>query len=556
MRLSRPALGGGGSAVAWVVANAAVLLYLAGAYLRLEHAATAAVAEVERRAGGGSSGAYASGAAGELPLPGGASTDSALCSGADAPSVDAAGATAAMRGACPTAYANTTVCEDVGPACVSGDDITLYAERWQPDPSDGWWRRSVGPDALRKLDTLMYWASWGGANADGYNGNLLRFSTPKTGSVAKVWPAGRGAAPPVPFSTCTHPLALYWDFPENFYHTLASYALVWHAVRAGAISPDVSVALGLPQPYLTRGGGSDGSGDALPEYLTAPLGAVFRRTVAPLWGLAAQGQPGGGGTGAQGALTGRLGLPPVRCFARFTVCTVAGYSALPPRDFYAFLQEVQEGLAGRPRQYGAGTKADVPYAWPAAAKYVTGADGTLRVTLAVRSEGTRRVLNRDELVQLCAATTALTVGAGVTVPLSCRMHAFGGGFAADAAAMRETDVLVGVHGAGLTNLGFLRPGSTVVEVRPMGMAAADADRFYRPLARGSGCLKWWAVMLHERYQSPGSMQSSRRGNPSKYERDRDVLLPWEGLASALTSALGMSYEEWREREPRAATHVA
>jgi hypothetical protein len=125
------------------------------------------------------------------------------------------------------------------------------------------------------------------------------------------------------------------------------------------------------------------------------------------------------------------------------------------------------------------------------------------------------------------------------------MHAFGGGFAADAAAMRETDVLVGVHGAGLTNLGFLRPGSTVVEVRPGAFLASNADRFYRPLAQDSGVLKYWCMRLHGGMEAKGEMEAAQKGNPEKYERDRDVFVPWAPLREVLERVLSMSFDEWR-----------
>jgi hypothetical protein len=614
----------------WAVANGIVLLYLAQSRLRVQSrradvdalvrsAAAAAAAgdggDGSRLHGGapGGVGAIAAGSAAGSggwalpPIPGAATTDygtaggasssnagssssSSSCGPAGGPHADVWTATHVMKAACPTRYANTTLCQDLGPSCVQGDDVVLYDPGLQPSPGDGWYRRLV-PDVYRKLDGVMFWVAWGGSNADGWNGNLLRFENAR--GFTKAWPAGAGAAPPVPFSDCNTPLLLYWDFPENYYHTLASYATLWAAVRSGALSENLTVALGLPFPYLSAGA----SGGALPEYLTVPLRVMFKRGVVPLAHLAAHGQEDDAGgvttapvlpVGDTGALTeagappppppgvvtttaeraaqraaqsawgGRLGLPPVRCFARTPVCSVAGYSERPPAHFYEFMQAVKDELLGRARNYDANSPAIVPHAWPTGARYVTGPGGVLRVTLAMRKEGTRRVLNADELLAACKEAAVLRVprtpgggdgGAAATdeVPISCELWSFGqgGGMKGDVWKMHNTDVLVAVHGAGLTNLGFLRPGAIVVELRPGGFKAANADRFYRPLAVHSGALKFWCLRLHGGLQSPGPMEAAAEGNPEKYERDRDLLVPWETLADTLATLAGTPYDAWR-----------
>jgi hypothetical protein len=640
------------SAVVWPLVNAVLLGVVAHFALDNSYAAPAlptsrsTAAEDAFREGGGD-GAWsttlldlAAAAGGPAPsaAPGTAGADYTCdaAAGGAAPasspssSWDAAGLTASLQSSLPSAYLNdTTVCQQLGPTCVAeGGHLVLYAPELQP--ANGTYRHLDGKRlpvlaALRRVMHLVGWGGPGGGNPDVWNGNIRTFD----GETVHAWPAGPGAAPPVPFSDCTHPLALFWDFPENYWHTLAVYSAVWAAVaRHGALDGDVTLALGLPPTGVTH----------VQEYLYGPLlAAVTSGAVTTLGHLGAHGvtharavgaaapaaagagataKRAGGGGGSQPLDHRIVAVPPVRCFARFTACSVAGYHALPPPPMFDFMQAVKRALLARraapsaaaaaggveaaaaerqrqayaaalaemgppppPPAASAAKGAPAPSAappacvWPAGANYVTGPGGVLRVTLAMRKEGTRRVLNADELLAACKEAGRVALGdfsstsggsgaaaaaTAPTVPVACEAYRFGsgaGGMVDDALKMHNTDVLVAVHGAGLTNLGFLRPGAIVVELRPLGFDAANADRFYRPLARRSGCLKWWGVLLHEPYQQPGVMQAARRGNPSKYTRDRDLLVPWEGVAAAIGSAAGTSYDGWLEREARALTHV-
>lgn len=48
----------------------------------------------------------------------------------------------------------------------------------------------------------------------------------------------------------------------------------------------------------------------------------------------------------------------------------------------------------------------------------------------------------------------------------CRVHTFGRDLLLDVAVVQSTDVFVTLHGAGEVNALFLRPGSSLVELRP------------------------------------------------------------------------------------------
>ena len=454
--------------------------------------------------------------------------------------IDSDRATSIMMDQCPSRYQNTSVCEDLGPSCVAEDGtLILYDDKWQPDPADGWYRRLL-PEIYARMEKLMFWIAWGGSNADAWLGNLFWF-TNKQG-FTRAMPAGRGAVPPVPFSRCNTPVLFYWDFPENYYHTLASYATLWAAVRQGAVSADLLVALGLPLPsYIMSHGGQ------LPEYLTTPLEVVFTGGVTTLTHLARHGRAERNSDTTP--WDARVSLPSVRCFARTPVCSVAGYSDQPPKDMFAFMQAVKDHLLGRKRNYDASSPALRPFSWPPSSPhFVTSKEGVLRITLAMRSEGTRKVLNLQELLQQCkaAASIALTMdGKEASVPMACEQWAFGSrGMKSDAWKMDNTDVLVAVHGAGMTNLGFLRPGAIVIELRPGEFRASNADRFYKPLAISSGGLKFWCLRLHGALQIDGAMEKAHAGNPEKYERDKDLLVPWESLRDALAKVMALTYEQW------------
>ncbi|OSX76860.1 hypothetical protein BU14_0171s0009 [Porphyra umbilicalis] len=112
-------------------------------------------------------------------------------------------------------------------------------------------------------------------------------------------------------------------------------------------------------------------------------------------------------------------------------------------------------------------------AMTAAAAAAAAAPCTITVTLNSRA-GQRRL---TQTAQLGAAITALAAGHNhffapprVAVRVT-EAHFEGMPFAAQQAAMRATDVLVASHGAGLTNMVFLRPGSAVLEVYPFAYTA-------------------------------------------------------------------------------------
>lgn len=103
------------------------------------------------------------------------------------------------------------------------------------------------------------------------------------------------------------------------------------------------------------------------------------------------------------------------------------------------------------------------------------------VTFIDRREKRRLINQEQHLASLRDAlfntTTTTTTTAGIKVVDFAALS-----FEEQLRVVRETDVLVGVHGAGLTHGMFLRPGSAMVEILPGGLE----HRGFRNLARQMG----------------------------------------------------------------------
>ena len=384
---------------------------------------------------------------------------------------------------------------------------------------------------------------------------------------------------PLVFSFLPLPL----QFPDNVWHAMAAYTAVWHALRRGAIDDRATLAILLPHAMLSSR-----------EYLITPLQAVTRGTVTLLSRLAGDAAAAAAnaeavqelGPGEQSSQPPPLGstadpddfdsepvgpfldeddddgdptveLPAQACYDSVSMCSIAGYHDRPPLGMFDFLQAVKDALLARPPNYDASSPRvrewELP---PPEHPFVTSPEGVLRVLFAFRETGSRRVLNAASVLESCRSSGGVDI-LGARVPIVCESYEFaraeGGGMAGDVAKMQATDVLVAVHGAGLTNMGFLRPGASVIEIRPATFDSSNADRFFRPLARDSGAIKWWGVLLPQPLLTPGAMEVARAGNSDKYGRDKDVRVPWGALAAAVSSVAGLSWPAWLAVEARAFT---
>ena len=164
--------------------------------------------------------------------------------------------------------------------------------------------------------------------------------------------------------------------------------------------------------------------------------------------------------------------------------------------------------------------------------HVQVSDAALRVLFDERVQRgmrSRQISNIHRLLQSCALE-------GPGLGIECTNHTFGvEGLAIDAAVVRAADVLVGMHGSGLTNGFFMRRGSALIEVRPYGFDSGWADLYYKePLERPRG----EAARLFYMNIAIGSPElcTPNQGfaiRPQFAAYAKHCVLPWDALKRAL-----------------------
>lgn len=152
-----------------------------------------------------------------------------------------------------------------------------------------------------------------------------------------------------------------------------------------------------------------------------------------------------------------------------------------------------------------------------------------------RTKFPRSLINIPDLLEQCARAEKRR---GTWLPgwrVRCVAFEFGAmGVAADVRAARAADVLVGTHGAGLTNSFYMRRGSSLVEVRPYGFEGAWPDGYFRALTSLEQAVHYWQV-------SSGDAALSVPPPPEKVSvwdaRDHAVRLPWRTLHELLQAII-------------------
>ena len=119
--------------------------------------------------------------------------------------------------------------------------------------------------------------------------------------------------------------------------------------------------------------------------------------------------------------------------------------------------------------------------------------------------------------------------------MRCSSHEFGAaGLAADVAAARSADVLVGTHGAGLMNAFFMRRGAALVEVRPYHFEGDWPDKYFRALTSLEQAVHYLQVSS----DSPELSIPEPSKDVSVWDaRDHAVRLPWHTLSEVLRVAM-------------------
>ena len=510
-----------------------------------------------------------------------AASDSDACSAQDGPRVDVAAATAVLRQATAAAYDNTTGCEDIGPACIVEGSILLFGSSHPPVVNGTF--APVDLPLLDRMSKMMFHETWRAGSADGsdaisgwasssnpdvWSGTLRHFDRNKP----IIMRAG-GSRSGLSFSTCTAPLLLWWDFPENFHHTMAAYAALWAAVASGAIDPRVTLSLALPWPpqigsntmrvpaasqHPTAGEIMHGPARRSSDFMYSVPSHIMDAAVTTLGFLGNDGQP------QRRTVGGAVVTSAERCFAHVPACTISTYARQPPLELWPFMQWLRDTLLSPPSIHRvpwrltnltalrAVGQSSLPREEPWLRDPIT---GNVRITIALRHGNDRTVVNAAALAAACNGSILhITVRhTRKIVPLrtQCQLYYWGSDLSADATHMRDTDVLVGMHGAGLTNAGFLRPGAVLIELRPSSFRASNADRYYRAFAAGTrGALRWWALLLYGSLELPSTREVGRTGNADTWARERSVRVPWRSLTVALQSVLALGEAEWAVEERR------
>ena len=151
-----------------------------------------------------------------------------------------------------------------------------------------------------------------------------------------------------------------------------------------------------------------------------------------------------------------------------------------------------------------------------------------------RTQFSRSLSNLWQLLQRCASRRERWAAGWHVV---CAAHEFGAaGLARDVRAARAADILVGTHGAGLSNAFFMRRGGALLEVRPYNFEGPWPDRYFRALTAVERAVHYYQV------SSGAAALSSPRppDNVSVWDaRDHAVRLPWRTLREVLQRVIAV-----------------
>ncbi|GIL80178.1 hypothetical protein Vretimale_12976 [Volvox reticuliferus] len=190
---------------------------------------------------------------------------------------------------------------------------------------------------------------------------------------------------------------------------------------------------------------------------------------------------------------------------------------------------------------------------------------TLRVVFISRtphqSTVGRTILNEAEMIQKCnSAEGADLPPTEWGVPYQkyfCFAHIFGENQLMDVWLMRQVDVILGMHGAGLTNSLYMKPGGSVIELRPFGFSGREswANRYARfktsSLRELPWSVFWYGVdTFNASLSEPGIFEKEDKPHFSKFRtikaRDRHVHLTWAALRNQLLNiaAVARTFERY------------
>ncbi|KAL4448094.1 hypothetical protein ABPG75_005313 [Micractinium tetrahymenae] len=341
------------------------------------------------------------------------------------------------------------------------------------------------------------------------------------------------------FDSSTVPLVLVAEWAENYGHTLGNSA-AWLQAHLHA----------TPSNWASRA--------ALVVH--TPLGLALPRHWQPLVGPLVPNSP----VQTFADFSARLPTEPwgsdgcSRCFADMLVC-----SADP---------EVQSTNVWQASQALVALNSPLPPS-PVEAAFA-GCDGDnscLRVLFLTRSPKPfmRQVLNINELLKECNSWTYTDPKTRQAFGATCSSYQPGTDLKTNMAAMRSADAIIGLHGASMVNAFFAKPGAAMMEVFVTGWTWQIHRLWLQQDAQAQ--LQWWALTDPATF-SPNELEESLLPHPRLYkggqgdakrERDRNVRVPWTGVArllqehASVQAAGGMSaYRARREAGQEPVHYVA
>eukprot|EP00884_Botryococcus_braunii_P013613 jgi/Botrbrau1/22252/Bobra.0138s0014.1 len=162
----------------------------------------------------------------------------------------------------------------------------------------------------------------------------------------------------------------------------------------------------------------------------------------------------------------------------------------------------------------------------------------------------RRIINMDAMLDECNSWTPLHLG----TQARCTSVQFErtDDWLTHFHVIRHTDILVGMHGAGLVNSFFLRRNAAFVEIFPCGIGGSPFfDSFREPhrieaaaigvslfIWNGSLCVPY-LPKPYEQENEDLNWSMGPSGIAGTRARDADVKLQWEGLKSAFDRILAI-----------------
>jgi len=297
-----------------------------------------------------------------------------------------------------------------------------------------------------------------------------------------------------------HAVVLYWDWEDNFAHTFYAVA------RMLTIYKDNNMLLNNTADVLIP---LTSEGAAVPSYVRRLLGILPHKEIMSV----------------QEAINNGAA-----CYDRMHFCSVD--STDPPSLNPVAIFEVGQLVKGKYLGVDTAISGD--------SLTLAASDGSLRpprefsrtnpLVVTIVNRPSRGILNAEELMAVCNNSTLAEY-------LSCNLHNFGAEWVTDLRIAHTTDVLIGQHGAALTNMLFLKPYSHVVEVRPCEYPAWLDGHFKTVSERAGFILRFWIAYSQREHCKPGPMEAMNIGESSVYARDRSVLWPATAFIATLENIL-------------------